>query len=104
MDRNSAYDFDRRNPDWYIDKLVQGLVFIGGISAIIFIIGIFIFITKEGIGFILDTMDPKEFFLSPYWEPSDEDAPEYGILALIAGTTSVTGLAMIVTRCPRWTR
>jgi phosphate transport system permease protein len=96
MDPNAARDFDRRNLDWYIDKLVQVLVFLGGISAIIFIIGIFIFITKEGIGFILHTMDVKEFFLSPYWEPSDEDAPEYGILALVAGTASVTGLALVV--------
>jgi len=96
MDPNAARDFDRRNLDWYIDKLVQILVFLGGISAIIFIIGIFVFITKEGIGFILHTMDVKEFFLSPYWEPSDEDAPEYGILALVAGTASVTGLALVV--------
>jgi len=96
MDHDASSDFDRRNADWYIDKFVQVLVFIGGISAIIFILGIFTFITKEGIGFILDTMDVKEFFTSPYWEPTDEDAPEYGILALIAGTASVTGLALIV--------
>jgi phosphate transport system permease protein len=89
-------DFDRRDSDWYIDKLVQLIVFVGGISAIIFIIGIFVFITKEGFGFILNTMDPVEFFTSPYWEPSDEDAPEYGILALVAGTASVTGLALVV--------
>ena len=44
-------DFDRLNRDWYIDKAVQILVFIGGISAIVFIIGIFVFITKEGLGF-----------------------------------------------------
>ncbi|MEA3412248.1 MAG: phosphate ABC transporter permease subunit PstC [Pseudomonadota bacterium] len=96
MDHDASSDFDRRNADWYIDKFVQVLVFIGGISAIVFILGIFTFITKEGIGFILDTMDVKEFFTSPYWEPTDEDAPEYGILALIAGTASVTGLALIV--------
>ena len=88
--------FDRRNADWYIDKLVQALVFIGGISAIIFVVGIFVFITKEGLGFILDRFDFQEFFTSPYWYPADEDAPEYGILALIAGTASVTGLAMVV--------
>ena len=88
--------FDRRNADWYIDKLVQTLVFIGGISAIIFVIAIFAFVTKEGFGFILDRFDFQEFFTSPYWYPSDEDAPEYGILALIAGTASVTGLAMLV--------
>ncbi len=96
MSDNTAQDFDRLNRDWYIDKLVQLIVFVGGISAIIFIIGIFVFITKEGMGFILNTMDPVEFFTSPYWEPSDEDAPEYGILALIAGTASVTGLALVV--------
>ncbi len=93
---NLAADFDRRNADWYIDKLVQSLVFIGGISAIVFIIGIFLFITYNGFGFLLEGFSFEEFFLSPYWEPSDEDAPEYGILALIAGTASVTGLAMVV--------
>lgn len=91
-----AAEFDRRNFDWYVDKFVQTIVFISGISAIIFIIGIFVFITAEGLGFVLDDFSFKEFFLSPFWEPSDEDAPEYGILALIAGTASVTGLAMVV--------
>ncbi len=91
-----ADEFDRRNADWYIDKAVQALVFIGGISAIIFIIGIFVFITKEGFGFILDRFDFQDFFTSPYWYPAEEEDPEYGILALIAGTASVTGLAMLV--------
>jgi len=89
-------DYDRRTRDWYIDKFMQTLVFISGISAIIFIVGIFVFITMEGVGFIFDDMDFMEFFTSEYWSPSDEDDPEYGILALIAGTASVTGLAMIV--------
>ncbi len=89
-------DYDRRTLDWYIDKLMQSLVFISGISAIIFIIGIFVFITMEGIGFVFDDMDFVEFFTSEFWTPSDEDDPEYGILALMAGTASVTGLAMIV--------
>lgn len=91
-----AADLDRRTLDWYIDKGVQGVVFLGGISAIIFIVGIFVFITVEGFGFILDRLDFKEFFTSPWWEPTDEDEPTYGILALIAGTASVTGLAMLV--------
>ncbi|PID41801.1 MAG: phosphate ABC transporter permease subunit PstC [Gammaproteobacteria bacterium] len=97
-DQNAVADneFDRRTVDWYIDKLVQVLVFIGGISAIIFIVGIFVFITKEGFAFVFGTFDFVEFFTSPYWEPSDEDAPEYGILSMIAGTASVTGLAMLI--------
>ncbi|MEJ1296597.1 MAG: phosphate ABC transporter permease subunit PstC [Candidatus Sedimenticola sp. (ex Thyasira tokunagai)] len=89
-------NFDHRDLDWFIDRLVQTLVFLCGISAIVFIIGIFIFITKEGMDFVFDTLDPVEFFTSEYWEPSDEYVPEYGILALIAGTASVTGLAMVV--------
>ncbi|MDX1698497.1 MAG: ABC transporter permease subunit, partial [Thiohalobacterales bacterium] len=88
--------FDRRNADWYIDKVVQALIFIGGISAIIFVVGIFVFITKEGLGFILDRFDFMEFFTSPYWYPAEEEDPEYGILAMIAGTASVTVLAMLV--------
>jgi phosphate transport system permease protein len=89
-------DFDRRNADWYIDKAVQVLVFIGGISAIVFIIGIFVFITKEGAGFLFERFDIVEFFGSPRWKPTSEWKITYGILALVAGTASVTGLAMIV--------
>ena len=91
-----ADSFDRRDMDWYLDKVMQVLVFIGGISAIIFIIGIFVFITKEGLAFIVGEMDFVEFFTTEYWFPSDEEEPEYGILALVAGTASVTGLAMLV--------
>jgi phosphate transport system permease protein len=87
---------DRRNLDWYIDKFVQTIVFIGGISAIIFVVGIFVFITKEGLGFVVNTLDLNEFFFSPRWRPTSEWNTTYGILALIAGTASVTGLAMIV--------
>ena len=70
--------------------------FLGGISAIIFIVAIFLFIAKEGLSFILFNLDLEEFFTSPFWDPSDDNHPEYGILALIAGTVSVTGLAMLM--------
>jgi phosphate transport system permease protein len=154
---------DRRNMDWFVDKAVQILVFVAGISAIVFIIGIFVFITKEGVGFIfkshyalsesvfnlleekkmpdtqLDALTPlegkafktsqdlilavegvigveetrpykellvarsldqpfslKTFFTSPKWAPTSELKPTYGALALMAGTASVTGLAMLI--------
>lgn len=87
---------DRRTLEWYVDKFMQVVVFTGGISAIIFIIGIFVFITAEGMDYLLGRFDFMEFFTTEYWFPSDEDDPEYGILALIAGTASVTGLAMLV--------
>ncbi|MCB1872974.1 MAG: phosphate ABC transporter permease subunit PstC [Chromatiaceae bacterium] len=92
---HSIAEFDRRDRDWYIDRGVQALVFLGGISAIVFIIGIFVFVTLQGFGFLLEDFSFSEFFLSPWWEPTD-DEPTYGILALMAGTASVTGLAMLV--------
>ena len=93
---SGSSDFDRRDRDWYLDRLVQSVVFIGGISAIIFIIGIFVFITREGLGFLTTDFDAAEFLLSPNWRPTSDSNPSYGILALIAGTASVTGLAMLV--------
>ena len=87
---------DRRDLAWFVDKAVQVVVFVGGVSAIVIIIGIFVFITKEGIGFLTGAFDPREFFLSPRWRPTSDHNPTYGALALMAGTASVTGLAMIV--------
>lgn len=93
--RAGADDLDRRGTAWYVDRAVAGLVFVGGISAIVFILGIFVFITREGIGFLFGPFDFVEFFGSPNWRPTSRE-PTYGILALIAGTASVTGLAMLV--------
>jgi phosphate transport system permease protein len=72
------------------------LVFVGGISGILFVIGIFVFITKEGAGFLVGRFDPAEFFLSIRWAPTSLSNKTYGALALITGTASVTGLAMLV--------
>ena len=85
---------DRLDFSWYFDKIIEKLVFLGGISAIVFIVGIFIFVFKEGFGFILLNMDFAEFFGNPAWRPTS-DEPTYGALALIAGTASVTGLAVL---------
>ena len=87
---------DQRNLAWLVDKAVQVVVFIGGCSAIVFILGIFIFITKEGIGFVWNTLDVGEFLTSPRWRPASDVNPTFGALALIVGTASVTGTAMLV--------
>lgn len=84
------------NRAWIFDRVAKGFVFIGGISAIVFIISIFIFIFDQGLGFIVEDLKPGEFFGSEIWRPTSESNPTYGILALIAGTASITGLAMLV--------
>lgn len=86
----------RRDWAWYQDKAVAAVVFVGGISAIVFILAIFVFIMKEGTGFIVHTLHIREFFGSPAWRPTSDRHPTYGALALILGTASVTGLAMVV--------
>ncbi len=96
MVRTAGRATDARDLAWYVDKTVQVLVFAGGISAIVFIIGIFVFITAEGAGFVFGEMDFVDFFTSPRWAPTSSHNPTYGTLALVAGTASVTGLAMVV--------
>jgi len=92
----NGQDADRLDFAWYVDKAVQMVVFVGGISAIILILGIFVFITREGMGFIFGSFDFVEFFTSPRWMPTSSSNPTYGALALMLGTASVTGLAMLV--------
>jgi phosphate transport system permease protein len=86
---------DRRDAAWWIDLGVKVLVFAGGFSAIVFVLGIFVFIAREGFGFLHGRFDAGEFFGTTAWRPTS-DRPTYGILALLAGTASVTGLAMAV--------
>ncbi len=87
---------DRRDTAWYIDRAMAVLMFVGGISAILFIIGIFVFIAREGVGFVVGRLSLAEFFGSSAWRPTSDSHPTYGALALIVGTASVTGLAMLV--------
>lgn len=94
--RAAIEDLDRRDLAWYVDRGVQIAVLVGGISAIVFIFGIFAFITREGAGFMVEGFDAAEFFGSPRWTPTSLRNPTYGALALIAGTAAVTGLAMLV--------
>lgn len=86
---------DRRDFAWYSDRAAQLLIFAGGISAIVFVAGIFVFVTKEGLDFVFGSLSLGEFFASIAWRPTSNN-PTYGALALIVGTASVTGLAMLV--------
>ena len=86
---------DQLSRDWWIDRVMAVVMWVGGISAIVAIVGIFVFITKEVAGFFGVGFDIKEFLASPLWRPTSEENPTYGTLALIAGTASVTGFAVL---------
>jgi phosphate transport system permease protein len=79
----------------FTERVIESLVYLCGISAIIFVFGIFFFVFKEGAPF-LAKLDFKEFFTSKKWIPTSSVQPKYGIGALIVGTLSVTFLAMAI--------
>lgn len=78
------------------ERLVELLIRLCGISAIIFVFAIFVFVLKEGADFLFHRLDLSEFFFSLEWRPTQHEAPTYGALALITGTAAVTLLSMAI--------
>lgn len=77
------------------EPVVEWVIRICGWSAILFVFAIFFFVFREGWGALSD-LNLREFFTSPNWRPDSVVRPQYGILALLAGTVSVTSLAMLI--------
>lgn len=78
------------------EKLWELLIKIGGISSIVFILAILLFILKEAYPFLAERFHFSEFFLSTNWNPGSAVNIEYGTLALIVGTLLVTFLSMLM--------
>jgi phosphate transport system permease protein len=76
------------------ERALEGLIRLCGISAILFVFGIFFFVVREGIGFLFHGLDLKQFLFSTEWYPTSHSNVRYGVLALFVGTASVTLLAM----------
>ena len=67
-----------------------------GWSAIAFVFAIFFFVFREGAPVLFRELDLEEFFTSGNWRPDSTIRPQFGILALLAGTGAVTALAMVI--------
>src|SRR5687767_6057060 len=65
-----------------------------GWSAIAFVVAIFYFVSREAAPVLFGELDLAEFFTSTNWRPESSIRAQFGILALLAGTVSVTALAM----------
>lgn len=78
------------------EPLVEWTIRLCGWSAILFVFGIFYFVVREAAPVLHGGLDWKEFFTSENWRPTSDVHPQYGILALLLGTLSVTGLAMLL--------
>jgi phosphate transport system permease protein len=87
----------RRRPlETRLEPLIEGLIRLCGISAILFVFGIFFFVFREGAGLLFGDFSLSEFLFSTEWYPTSTSNVRYGVLALITGTLSVTVLAMLI--------
>jgi phosphate transport system permease protein len=77
------------------EPAIELLIRICGWSAIFFVAAIFFFVFREAFP-ILGRLDLVEFITSTSWRPDSAIRPQYGILALLVGTLSVTSLAMLL--------
>jgi phosphate transport system permease protein len=84
----------RRRVEILAERAIEYLIRLCGISAILFVFGIFFFVFREGAQILFHGFNFAEFFFSEKWYPTSESHVRYGALALIAGTASVTLLAM----------
>ena len=87
---------NRQRLETFAEPFIEWMIRLCGISAIIFVFGIFFFVFREGADFFFHKLDLVEFFTSPEWYPTSVSHKRYGVLALIAGTASVTLLAMAI--------
>ncbi len=78
------------------EVLIETLIFLCGVSAIVFVFGIFLFIFKEGGEFLFVRFSFKEFFFTTNWRPEAAGASQYGALALICGSLAVSLIAMVI--------
>jgi phosphate transport system permease protein len=73
------------------------LIRVCGISSVVFVLAIFLFVFREGAGALTSpNFHLGQFLFSGDWSPVSSSGPRYGTLALAAGTGSVTLLAMII--------
>jgi len=75
---------------------VEWVIRLCGWSAILFVLAIFMFVFVEALPLIRGKFDFVQFLSSPNWRPTSDVRPQYGVLALLAGTASVTLLAMLL--------
>lgn len=86
----------RRRLSRLTEAVMEVAIRTAGWSAIVFVGAIFFFVFREAAPLLLDGIDIGEIAGSTAWRPDSTIRPQFGMLALLAGTASVTALAMLL--------
>jgi phosphate transport system permease protein len=87
----------RSVPAIFVEKALETIIHICGISAIIFVLAIFFFVFREALPVLFSGhFKIGEFFFSTEWYPTSMSNVRYGTLALTVGSFAVTFLAMLI--------
>jgi phosphate transport system permease protein len=78
------------------EPLVETAIRLCGWSAIAIVVGILVFVIAQGLPVFVDGLDARELLTSVNWRPDSVVRPQFGIVALVAGSVSVMGLAMLL--------
>ena len=78
------------------EPLIEAAIRLCGWSAIFFVFSILFFVFREAVPALTSGLSLVEFFTSQNWRPDSIIQPQFGIVALLAGTSSVTVLAMLI--------
>jgi len=78
------------------EPIIEWGIRLCGMSTILFVFGIFFFVFREGASFLFGGLNLGEFLSSAEWYPTSVSRKRYGVFALMAGTFSVTTLAMLI--------
>src|SRR5262245_1745423 len=76
------------------DRLVEALLLVAGLVAVFTTVAIVIVLIVESSAFF-EHVSVKDFLTDTMWTPLFADA-HYGILPLVSGTLTVTGVALFV--------
>ena len=81
-----------------LEPVIEWTIRICGWSAILFVLAIFAFVFREAVPVLVghEGFSLWEFFTSANWRPDSAIKPQYGIVALLAGSGAVTLISMLL--------
>ena len=86
-----AKALDTKDRAWKLDMLARAIVLLGGVSAILFIGAIFVFIGSQGFDLLVNRLSFGELLFGERWEPSPPTSrSELGAHGSVLVETSTT--------------